>query len=80
MSTSATADFLVSKSGQMSVPAEVRRRWGLTDGGRVTVLDLGDAVVLLPADARRRVLDNALTAHEHLALIADLDDPDLATT
>jgi AbrB family looped-hinge helix DNA binding protein len=40
-----TAEFLVSKSGQMSVPARVRRRWGLTDGGRVTVIDLGDAVV-----------------------------------
>lgn len=24
----------------MSVPAGVRRRWGLTDGGRVTVIDL----------------------------------------
>jgi bifunctional DNA-binding transcriptional regulator/antitoxin component of YhaV-PrlF toxin-antitoxin module len=25
-----TTEFVVSKSGQMSVPAEVRRRWGLT--------------------------------------------------
>jgi AbrB family looped-hinge helix DNA binding protein len=41
-----TSEFLVSKSGQMSVPAGVRRRWGLTDGGRVTVIDLGDALVL----------------------------------
>lgn len=39
-------EYLVSSSGQMSVPAEVRRRWGLGRGGRVTVVDLGHAVVL----------------------------------
>ena len=33
-----TSESLVSKSGQISVPAGVRRRWGLTEGGRVTVL------------------------------------------
>jgi AbrB family looped-hinge helix DNA binding protein len=43
-------EFLVSKSGQMSVPAGVRRRWGLTHGDRVTVIDLGDAVVLSHLD------------------------------
>jgi bifunctional DNA-binding transcriptional regulator/antitoxin component of YhaV-PrlF toxin-antitoxin module len=37
-------EFLVSTSGQMSVPASVRHRWGLDHGGRVTVIDLGDAV------------------------------------
>lgn len=74
------AEFLVSKSGQMSVPADVRRRWGLTDGGPVTVVDLGDAVVLLPPGARQELLDGALSADEHLAFVAGLDDPDLATT
>lgn len=73
-------DFLVSKSGQVSVPAEVRRRWGLTKGGRVTVIDLGDAVVLLPPGARQRLLGDALSAEDHLAFVASLDDPDLATT
>jgi AbrB family looped-hinge helix DNA binding protein len=75
-----TAEFLVSKSGQMSVPAGVRRRWGLTDGGRVTVIDLGDAVVLLPSGARNKLLDDALSAEDHLAFVNGLDDPDLATT
>ena len=46
----------------MSVPAHVRRRWGLTDGGRLTVIDLGDAVVLLPAGTRQKLLGEALTA------------------
>jgi AbrB family looped-hinge helix DNA binding protein len=75
----ASAEFLVSKSGQMSVPADVRRRWGLADGGRVIVIDLGDAVVLLPADARQKLLRDALSAEEHRTFVANLDDPDLAT-
>ena len=75
-----TSESLVSKSGQISVPADVRRRWGLTDGGRVTVVDLGDAVVLLPPGARQRLLNEALSSEEHLAFVRSLDDPDLATT
>lgn len=74
------AEFLVSSSGQMSVPAAVRRRWGLTEGGRVTVIDLGDAVVLLPPGTRGRLLAEALTAEQHREFVASLDDPDLATT
>ncbi|MHB8466983.1 MAG: AbrB/MazE/SpoVT family DNA-binding domain-containing protein [Acidimicrobiales bacterium] len=76
----ASAEFLVSKSGQMSVPADVRRRWGLTEGGRVTVIDLGDAVVLLPPGTRQRLLGEALSADEHRAFVENLEDPDLATT
>lgn len=75
-----TSEFLVSKSGQISVPARVRRRWGLTDGGRVTVVDLGDAVVLLPPGARQRLLDQALSSKDHLDFVSSLHDADLATT
>ncbi len=74
-----TSEYLVSKSRQIS-PADVRRRWGLTDGGRVTVVDLGDAVVLLPPGARQRLLDEALSSDDHLAFVNSLDDPDMATT
>lgn len=73
-------EFLVSTSGQMSVPVAVRRRWGLEEGGRVTVIDLGDALVLLPAGARQRLLAAALSGEDHLRFVAALDDPDLATT
>lgn len=76
----ASTEYLVSKSGQMSVPADVRRRWGLTDGGRVTVVDLGEAVVLLPPGARQRLLGDALSAEEYRRFVEQLDDPDLATT
>ena len=73
------AEFLVSTSGQMSVPAAVRHRWGLDQGGRVTVIDLGDAVVLLPAGARQRLLASALSAEDHARFVSALDDTDLAT-
>ncbi len=79
-SVAVPAEFLVSTSGQMSVPAAVRHRWGLDHGGRVTVFDLGDAVILLPPGGRQRLLAEALSAEDHRQFIGELDDPDLATT
>ena len=35
----------VSRNGQVSIPAEVRRRW---DAERVVVVDLGDRIVIRP--------------------------------
>jgi hypothetical protein len=75
-----TTEFLVSKSGQMSVPADVRRRWGLVDGGKITVVDLGDAVVLLPRGERQKLLSDALSAEDYRQFVDGSDDPDLATT
>lgn len=73
--------YLVSASGQMSVPAAARRRWGLEHGGRVAVFDLGDAVVILPTEGRGRLIAEALPAEDHLRRVRELaDDPDLATT
>jgi bifunctional DNA-binding transcriptional regulator/antitoxin component of YhaV-PrlF toxin-antitoxin module len=40
----------LSRNGQVSLPADVRRRWG-TD--RVLVLDLGDYVVMRPVSTDR---------------------------
>lgn len=39
----------VSKQGQITLPAEALRRWSLTEGGAVDVVDLGDALVVVPA-------------------------------
>jgi len=75
-----TTEFLVSTSGQMSVPAAVRHRWGLDHGGRVTVIDLGDAVILLPPGGRQKLLGSALTAEDHRRFVDGIDDPELATT
>lgn len=36
---------MISQGGQVSIPAEVRRRWGTT---RVTVEDRGDSLILRP--------------------------------
>ena len=73
--------FLVSTSGQMSLPASARHRWDLLEGGPVDVLDLGFGVLTVPAGQGRRLLDDLLSAEDHAAFVASLaQDPDLATT
>jgi hypothetical protein len=74
----ATAErFKVSSSGQMSLPAAVRRRWHLERGGRVDVLDLGFGVLTLPAGYRGRLVDELLPAEAHYRAVAGEEDPDL---
>lgn len=75
-----TGDLRVSARGQMSLPAAARHRWGLDDGGEVSYLDLGDAVLLVPggaAHARNELLD-AVTADDWADAHAGFGDPDLA--
>ena len=74
-------EFLVSSSGQMSLPAPVRRRWDLKDGGPVDVLDLGFGVLTVPRGEGRSLLSDLLSRDEHAAFVGSLaGDPDLATT
>lgn len=75
-----TETFRVSTSGQMSLPAAVRHRWKLDEGGQVDVLDLGFGVLTVPAGEAQRLLDEILSADDHYAAVAADDDPDLATT
>ena len=72
--------YLISTSGQMSLPAAARRRWGLVNGGPVDVLDLGFGVLTVPSGEGPALLDDLLSAEEHRAFAAGLADPDLATT
>ena len=73
--------YLVSSSGQMSLPAAVRHRWDLDEGGPVDVVDLGFAVLTLPRGEGRRLLGDLVSRDEHAAFVRSLDDdPDLATT
>lgn len=73
--------YLVSSSGQMSLPAAVRHRWDLDEGGPVDVVDLGFAVLTLPLGEGRRILGDLVSRDEHAALVRSLDDdPELATT
>lgn len=77
----ATAEsFKVSSSGQMSLPAAVRRRWHLERGGRVEVLDLGFGVLTVPVGYPGHLLDELLPAEAHYAAVAAKDDPDLRNT
>lgn len=74
-------EFLVSSSGQMSLPAAVRRRWELDGGGPVDVVDLGFGVLTLPRGEGRRLLGDLLSREDHAAFVDALsEDPDLATT
>lgn len=69
----------VSNRGQTSLPAELRRRWSIQDGGEVGILDLGDAALIIPGgvQAARAELHRVLRDRYEDG-IAALDDPDLA--
>ena len=71
--------FKVSASGQMSLPAAVRHRWHLEDGGQVEVLDLGFGVLTVPAGYFGRLLNEILLADAHYAAVAAEEDPDLTS-
>ena len=77
----AIQQFRVSSSGQMSIPAAVRHRWHLENGGPVDVIDLGFGVLTVPAGQARRLLSDLVTRDEHAAFVDSLsEDADLATT
>ena len=79
----ALVHYRVSERGQMALPAETRRRWGIADGGAVEIADLGTVLVVVPAGrgGLRSMLSEALEdagGYRSLARrIAD-SEPDLA--
>jgi hypothetical protein len=78
---SAIQEYLVSSSGQMSLPAAARHRWHLDQGGAVDVLDLGFGVLTVPKGEGRQLLSDLLSREEHAEMVRALgDDADLATT
>lgn len=75
--------FRVSERGQMALPADARRRWGLGAGGSVEVADLGDAILVVPAGrgGLRALLGEAIEeagGYPTLAAGVAAADPDLA--
>jgi hypothetical protein len=74
-------EYLVSSSGQMSLPATARHRWHLDGGGPVDVVDLGFGVLTVPKGNGRRLLDDLVDREQHARFVRDLaDDADLATS
>lgn len=69
----------VSHRGQTNLPAELRHRWGIQDGGEIGFIDLGDAALIIPGglDAARRELRRVLK-DRYSQGVAAIDDPDLA--
>lgn len=74
----ATANAKVSHRGQTSLPADLRRRWGIEEGGEVGFIDLGDAALIVPGGvtAARRELRRVLADRYEQGLAAVVD-PDL---
>ena len=75
----ATTTAKVSHRGQTSLPAELRRRWGIEQGGQVGFIDLGDAALVVPGGtvAARQELRRVLRDRYDVGL-ATIDDPDLS--
>ena len=74
-------EYVVSSSGQMSLPAGARHRWNLDDGGPVDVIDLGFGVLTVRQGTGRRLLDELVSRERHAEFVRSLDDDaDLATT
>ena len=74
----ATSNAKVSHRGQTSLPAALRRRWGIEHGGEVGVIDLGGAALIVPGgvSAARAELRRVLRDRYDIGL-ATIDDPDL---
>jgi bifunctional DNA-binding transcriptional regulator/antitoxin component of YhaV-PrlF toxin-antitoxin module len=70
----------VSHRGQTSLPAELRHRWGIADGGDVAFIDLGDAALILPGgvEAAKAEVRRVIASGAYGAGLAAIDDPDLA--
>jgi hypothetical protein len=72
-----SGELRVSERGQMALPAQARHRWGLDEGGTVSWVDLGDAVLLVPGGIAR--LRKDLLSHaDWSAARAGFGDPELA--
>jgi len=72
------ANATVSHRGQTTLPASIRKRWGLEDGGQIGVVDLGSAALLVPGGiaVAKAELSNVLRDHYEAGL-SKIDDAEL---
>lgn len=80
LTMSNTGDLRVSARGQMSLPAAVRHRWGLDEGGEVGYVDIGDALVIVPGGVNqlRRKLLESIGAEDWAEARSGFGDSELA--
>jgi AbrB family looped-hinge helix DNA binding protein len=71
-----TSKATVTASGRMSLPADIRKRYGLSKGGDVIVEDTGDAIIIRTLDqtvqraqamARRLIQESHASVDDFLA-------------
>ena len=76
---SGASEAKVSHRGQTTLPAELRHRWDISDGGQIGIIDLGGAALILPGglDAAKAELHRAVRATYDDAL-ASIDDENIA--
>lgn len=78
-----TVTHHVSDRGQMALPADVRRRWNIEDGGPVEIIDLGTGLLVVPGGRKAAIglLAGAVADAGGYALLAKAvadEEPDLA--
>jgi hypothetical protein len=63
----------------MSLPADLRHRWGIEGGAEIGIIDLGDAALVVPGglESARQELRRVLRERYAHGIVA-IDDPDLA--
>jgi bifunctional DNA-binding transcriptional regulator/antitoxin component of YhaV-PrlF toxin-antitoxin module len=68
----------VSHRGQTSLPAELRHRWGIEEGGDLGFIDLGDAALIVPGGlkAAKAELQRVLRQNYNRS-VAAVEDADL---
>lgn len=69
----------VSHRGQTSIPADLRRRWGIEEGGEIAFIDLGDAALVIPGglQSARQEVRRVLRDRYSIGLAA-IEDAELA--
>jgi bifunctional DNA-binding transcriptional regulator/antitoxin component of YhaV-PrlF toxin-antitoxin module len=74
-----TTNARVSQRGQTCLPADLRHRWGIDEGGEIGFIDLGDAALIVPGGVQvaRREL-RRVHQDRYAQGLAAIDDADLA--
>jgi AbrB family looped-hinge helix DNA binding protein len=71
--------YKVSARGRMSLPAGIRRRWGIEEGGQVEIADLGESLLIVPGGdgTLRRTVLGGISPEAYQEYVDSIDDPDL---